>query len=41
MEIGDFEMDNGNFQKFSGAHFDNRLLFEYHMYELSKHGLTC
>ena len=31
MEIGDFKIDNSNFQKFSGAHFDNRLTFEYHM----------
>ena len=39
MKIGDFKIDNSNFQKFSGAHFDNRLIFEYHIYELCKHGL--
>ena len=31
MEIGDFKIDNSNFQNFPGAHFDNRLTFEYHM----------
>ena len=31
MEIVDFKIDNSNFQKFSSAHFDNRLTFEYHM----------
>ena len=30
MEI-DFKIDNSNFQKFSDAHFNNRLTFEYHM----------
>ena len=35
MEIGDFKIDNRNFQKFRGAHFDNRFPFQYF-----KHGLT-
>ena len=29
MEIGAFKIDN--FQNISGAHFDNRLTFEYHL----------
>ena len=40
MEIGAFKIDNSTFWKFSSVHFDNRLTFEYHMYELCKHGLT-
>ena len=40
MEISEFKIDNNTFQKLSGAHFDNRLTFEYHMLELCKHGLT-
>ena len=31
MEKGDFKIDNSNFQKFSGAHFDIRLTFKSHM----------
>ena len=37
MEIGEFKIVNSTFQKFSGAHFDDRLKFEYHMKEICKH----
>ena len=31
MEIGDSKIDDSDSGKFSGAHFDNRLTFDYHM----------
>ena len=40
VEIADFKIDNSNFQKFSGSHFDNRLIFDCHIQELRKHWLT-
>ena len=36
MEIDDFRIENSTCGKFSGAHFDNRLTFDYHISELWK-----